>query len=391
VRSGFDTAEGREGSNPWRRRRALVAAVLAVLALAIVACGDDDDSSSGGDGGSSTSGSSDSGGGEEKVNAQLLNSFMGNTWRPVMMRSAELLATRAPLDARIEELKLVTSDNTAAAQNAALNNMLLDPPDMVLIDASSPTASNQTIQKVCDAGSVVISFDNPVTAPCAWKILVDFKTMGVIYAKWMAEVLDGKGKVFLDMGLPGTSTSEEFGASALDTLAAEAPDIEVERYYGKFAAGAEQSGVANLVSANKDVAGIISFAYGAPAQQALEKAGVDPVPMTTFSYNEGMIWCNDHDVPCLLGSSPAYISGEAMRLGLDVIDGKKTGEPTTVFFASPFFLKGTDVQPDTDAEVYPVEDYVEPDLDPGTTIPLSPEWSDPLLTPEEVLEPPNIG
>jgi ribose transport system substrate-binding protein len=235
-----------------------------------------------------------------------------------------------------------------------------------------------------------VSFDNPVTAPCAWKILVDFKTMGVVYAKWMAKVLNGKGKVFVDKGLPGTSTSEEFGASALDTLKAY-PGITVKTYYGKFAAGAEQSGVANLASANKDVKGIISFAYGAPAQQALQKAGVAPVPMTTFSYNEGMIWCKDHNVPCLLGSSPAYISGEAMRLGLDVLGGKRKGQPTTVFFPSPFFLSGTKVQPESKNPVKPVADYAEPSLDPGTTIPLSPDWAQPKLTAGEVLKPPSVG
>jgi ribose transport system substrate-binding protein len=353
--------------------------VAAALSLGVTACGSDDSSSS-----SSSSDNAAQGSGE-KVNVSLLNSFMGNTWRPVMMRSAELLAAQPPLNERVKELKLVTSDNTAGAQNAALNNMLLQKPDLILIDASSPTASNQTIEKVCKAGVTVVSFDNPVSAPCAWKILVDFKTMGVIYAKWMAEVLDGKGKVFVDRGLPGTSTSAEFGASALNTLK-QYPDIEVKTYYGKFAAGAEQSGVANLASANKDVKGIISFAYGAPAQKALEKAGIAPVPMTTFAYNEGMLWCADHKVPCLLGSSPAYISGEAMRLGLDVIDGKRKGTPTTVFFPSPFFATNTDVKPDTKAPVKDVDEYAEPDLDPGTTIPISPDWA--KLTAEEVLKPP---
>jgi ribose transport system substrate-binding protein len=373
--------------NTPKARRLLAVALSGVIACTAVACGSDSDSDSGAAG--STSASSDSASSGKKIEVSLLNSFMGNTWRPVMMRSAELLAERPPLNARIESLKLVTSDNTAGAQNAALNNMLLQRPDLVLIDAASPTASNQTIEKVCKADVTVVSFDNPVTAPCAWKILVDFKSMGVIYAKWMAKVLDGKGTVFVDKGLPGTSTSEEFGASALDTLKG-FPDIDVKTYYGKFAAGAEQSGVANLASSNKDVKGIISFAYGAPAQKALEKAGIKPVPMTTFSYNEGMLWCKDNpEVPCLLGSSPAYISGEAMRLGLDIIDGKRKGAPTTVFYDSPFFLSGTDVQPETKAPVKAVDEYAEPDLDPGTTIPLSPDWA--KLSPEEVLKPPSVG
>jgi ribose transport system substrate-binding protein len=337
--------------------------------------------------GSGSSGGGGTGKGGGKADIDLLNSFLGNTWRPVMMRSAQLLATRPPLSARVAKLKLVTSDNSAAGQNAALNNMLLQKPDVILIDASSPTASNQTIQKVCQAGVTVVSFDNPVTAPCAWKILVDFKTMGVIYAKWMAKVLNGKGKIFLDMGLPGTSTSAEFGASALTTLK-QYPGIQVKKYYGKFAAGAEQSGVASLASANKDVKGIISFAYGAPAEKALQQAGIAPVPLTTFSYNEGMLWCKDHHVPCLLGSSPAYISGEAMRLALDVRDGKRKGPARTVFYPSPFFLSGTNVKPDTKNPVKPVDKYAEPGLDPGTTIPLSPDWAH--LTANEVLQPPNI-
>jgi ribose transport system substrate-binding protein len=357
-----------------------VIAVAVAVSVTVAACGGDDSSSD--------SGSPAASGGNDKAQVSLLNSFMGNTWRPVMMRSAELLATRPPLNAQVEKLKLVSSDNTAGAQNAALNNMLLQKPDVILIDATSPTASNQTIEKVCKAGVTVVSFDNPVTAPCAWKILVDFKTMGVVYAKWMAKVLDGKGKVFVDKGLPGTSTSAEFGASALDTLK-QYPDIEVKTYYGKFAAGAEQSGVASLASANKDVKGIISFAYGAPAQKSLEKAGIKPVAMTTFAYNEGMLWCKDHpDVPCLLGSSPAYISGEAMRLGLDVRNGKRKGPATTVFFPAPFFVSGTDVQPETKNPIKPVDEYAEPTLDPGTTIPLSPDWA--KLTADEVLAPPNI-
>ena len=113
-----------------------------------------------------------------------------------------------------------------------------------------------------------------------------------------------------------------------------------------------------------------------------------PVPLTTFSYNQGMIWCNTHKVPCLLGSSPAYISGEAMRLGVSIVNGQRTGSPTTVFYPSPFFLSGTSVQPQTTGTVLPVSKYVQPTLNPGITIPLSPPWAN--LTASEVLKPPSL-
>src|SRR2546428_9145326 len=44
----------------------------------------------------------------------------------------------------------------------------------LLVDASSPTALNASIQRACDAGVIVISFDQVVTADCAYKIDSDF-------------------------------------------------------------------------------------------------------------------------------------------------------------------------------------------------------------------------
>jgi ribose transport system substrate-binding protein len=203
----------------------------------------------------------------------------------------------------------------------------------------------------------------------------------------MASIVHGKGLLFLDRGLAGTSTSANFTNAALAVLK-QYPGITVKSYYSNFAAGAEQSGVANLISSNPHVAGIISFAYGAPAEQALQHAGVAPVPLTTFSYNQGMVWCQQHKVPCLLGSSPAYISGEAMRLGIDVLNGTRKGPPTTVFYPSPMFLSGTTIQ-STTSPVYPVAKYARPDLNPGITIPLSPTWAN--LTATEVLTPPHVS
>jgi ribose transport system substrate-binding protein len=376
--------DGPHGSGVGRRSRRLLLMLTVVgAATAIAACGSSSNSSSSGSSSDAASTSSSHG----NISAVLINGYLANTWRPVMIRTAQLLVQRSPLNSQISSLKVIETDNTAQSQNAALNNVLLNPPKLVLIDASSPTGSNQTIQRVCQAGVTVVSFDNPVTAPCAWKILVNFQQLGVVYAQWMATVLHGKGLVFLDRGLAGTSTSANFTTAALNVLN-KYPGITVKSYYSNFEAGAEQSGVANLVSSNPHVAGIISFAYGAPAEEALEHAGVKPVPLTTFSYNQGMIWCLRNKVPCLLGSSPAYISGEAMRLGVSVINGERKGPPTTVYYQSPFFVSNTTVQPQTSAPVLTVAKYAQPTLNPGITIPLSPPWAN--LTPSEVLTPPSL-
>jgi ribose transport system substrate-binding protein len=62
---------------------------------------------------------------------------------------------------------------------------------------------NPTIEKACAAGIVVVSFDQAVTADCAYKLESDFDTMANNQAEWMATVLDGKGKVLMDRGACG--------------------------------------------------------------------------------------------------------------------------------------------------------------------------------------------
>lgn len=353
------------------------------LALTVVACGGSStDSSTGTSAGAATEGSA------EKARVVLMNNFMGNSWRPVMMRSAELLAEVPPLDAHVEDLKLVVTDNSAAAQNAALNSALLDKPDLILIDAANATASNQTIEKVCKAGVVVVSFDVNVTAPCAWKIGIDFHDMGTVAGKWMAETIGGEGTVFLDLGQAGAQSAADWADGAKEALA-DYPDINIKTYYGEFSEGAEQAAVANLVATNPDVKGLLTHGYGPPAQRALKKAGKDYVPMTGFAYAGTVNFCAENPtVPCLIRSSPSWVSGSAMQLGLDVISGKEQGPARFVTLAAPWFASG-DVTPDTKDEVIAVSDGAEPSLNPGLMLPLSPSWAQ--LDTEEVLQKPNVG
>lgn len=372
----------------WLARLAVLAAMCVALA-AVAACGSNDDEGSSGSATSTSGGAgADGEAGGERADVVLLNNFMGNTWRPVMMRSAELLARVPPLSESVESLRLVVTDNSASAQNAALNSALLDKPDLILIDAANATASNQTIAKVCDAGVVVVSFDVNVTAPCAWKIGIDFEEMGAVAARWMAEEIGERGTVFLDLGQAGAASGADWARGARGVLS-EYPDITVKTYYGEFSQGAEQSAVANLVATNPDVAGLLTFGYGPPAQKALRQAGKDYVPMTGFSYAESVNFCAENsDVPCLLRSSPTWVSGSAMQLGVDVINGRQTGEAGFVILDAPWF-HGGDVQPDTRYEVIPVADGADPSLNGGLMLPLSPSWA--RLDTAEVLEQPNVG
>jgi ribose transport system substrate-binding protein len=72
-----------------------------------------------------------------------------------------------------------TADKEVPTQAAQIQNLILQGYDAIVINASSPDALNGAIKQACDAGIVVVSFDGTVTEPCAWRVVVDFKDMGL--------------------------------------------------------------------------------------------------------------------------------------------------------------------------------------------------------------------
>src|SRR6476646_9355287 len=102
----------------------------------------------------------------------LSNNFVGNDWRQQMLRSADVAVKKPPLAGRVE-LTIQNVENTTEAQIASLNNIIRSHPDAIVVDAGSGVGLNPTIEKACAAGIVVVSFDQVVTADCAYKLSSD--------------------------------------------------------------------------------------------------------------------------------------------------------------------------------------------------------------------------
>src|SRR4051794_31421220 len=264
----------------------------------------------------------------------LSNNFVGNDWRQQMERVATVAVGKAPLAGRVD-LKIENAEGTVQAQINSLSNIIRQKPDAILIDASSAEALNPTIQKACDAGIVVISFDQTVSAECAYKLHSDFDIMANNQAEWMATMLGGKGKVLMDRGLPGTPISELF-VKNFSAVLEKYPGIEIVGYFnGNYAAGPEQEGVASLLAAHPEVDGIFTQAYGTGAIKALQDAGRPLVPVAAAAFNGTAVTCaTTPGAKCILGANPPYLSAEAIKLAVEILDGKKPAEKT-VLFKSP--------------------------------------------------------
>jgi ribose transport system substrate-binding protein len=243
----------------------------------------------------------------------LSNNFAGNDWRQQMLRSAQLATEKGPLAGRVI-LKIENTENTIQAQTASLNNIIRAKPNAILIDAGSDTALNPVIKRACNEGIVVVSFDQPVTAPCAYKVAADWPWIARITAEWLAKILNGKGEILMDRGLAGAPNATTF-VDGYEEVLKKYPNIKVIGYFnGNYAIGPEQAGVASQLAAHPHVDGVLTQGYGTGAIKAEQDAGRSVVPVTAVSYNGTAVTCaQTAGAKCILGVNPSWISAEALR------------------------------------------------------------------------------
>ena len=313
----------------------------------------------------------------------LSNNFVGNDWRQQMERVAQVAVTKAPLKDQVT-LKIENAEGTVQAQINSLTNIMRAKPDAIIIDAASGTALNPVIERACAAGIVVVSFDQVVTADCAYKLESNFDVMSHNQAAWMATVLGGKGDIFMDRGLAGAPISDRLEKGFEDVLKAY-PDIHITGFYNSnYALGPEQAGVASLLAAHPHVDGIFSQAYGTGAMKALQDAGRPLVPIAGAAFNGTAVQCaQTAGAKCVLGPNPPYLSAEAIKLAIAVIEGAKPADKT-VLYETPGLTTDpvkADYLPGSSVEKIEAGKNAFPDLSPALSLPISPDWV--TITPAE--------
>lgn len=372
------------------RRRALPVTVLAcLLAVVFAACGSSDsDSDSSGSGstggGAATTADGGGSGGGEKVKMVISNNFLGNDFRPQMLKLAELTARQPPFDG-VVELEIVNAENTTQAQVASINNIIQGRPDVLLVDAGSPTALNPALKRACAAGIRVISFDQVVTEQCAWKVAQSHADGQLLVGQWMAQTLGNRGKILLDRGLPGAPVSREIEDAFKRGLEVGGGGIEIAgEFDGKYAPGPEQQGISQLLVGNRDAAGVMTQGYCNPAFKAFRQAGIATVPATTcYGYNGELVGCVKERAQCAVLAGPPTVVQIAMKLGLDAAQGRETPPtseqvpvPVTLFVTNADEFRPTENPGEIAIEQIELGKNAYEELPPGLALPFSLEEYD---------------
>lgn len=203
------------------------------------------------------------------------NNYAGNSWRQAMLNSFDIVSKKAVADGVVAAADVfTTADQEVPTQAAQIQNLILQGYDAIVINAASPDALNGAIQQACDAGIVVVSFDGIVTAPCAYRVVVDFEAMGKQEVEEMAKFQPDGGNLLEIRGLAGTSIDDAIHKGILEGVAAHPEFKIVNSVTGNWDQTTAQKAVATVLPSLPDIVGIVDQGgdgYG--AAQAFAAAG----------------------------------------------------------------------------------------------------------------------
>ncbi len=219
----------------------------------------------------------------------LSNNYAGNSWRQAMLKSWDKVTKQAVADGVVAAADaFTTGENQATEQAAQIQNLILQGYNAIVINAASPTALNGAVKEACDAGIIVVSFDGIVDEPCAWRIAVDFKTMGANQLDYLAE--KGKSGNLLEIrGLAGVFVDDAIHSGIEAGVAKHTQFKIVGSVHGDWSQEVAQKAVAGILPSLPEIAAVVTQGgdgYG--AAEAFKAAG-RPIPTIIMGKPPGRV------------------------------------------------------------------------------------------------------
>jgi ribose transport system substrate-binding protein len=267
--------------------------------------------------------------GGSDVTIGLSNGYFGTEWRNQMIAGAQEQFEIYKAAGKAGKLVVQQAGADVSQQIADIRNMIRANVSVITVNANSATALNGVINEAKQANIPVVSFDQRVTNPYAINVTVDHYTWGQRYAKWIAETLQGKGKVVVMDGLPGHPAAEARRKAALDTFKLY-PNIEVVwSGYGNWDHAKAQAVMATVIAAQPQIDGaFVEDSMGLGVLRAFQNAH-RPIPVMTAEAQKSFLlaWKKEleagTDMKAYAQPNPPDISRNAIGLAVRLAAGKK--------------------------------------------------------------------
>lgn len=225
------------------------------------------------------------------------NSFAGNSFRQVMVKSWNDGAAAARAEGLVGDTTVISANNSAPEQAAQIQNLILEGYDAIVINAASPTALNGVVKQACDSGIVVVAFDGIVTEDCAYIVNYSWTQVGKSQVDYLSERLGGKGTLLEVRGIAGNSVDADISNGVHEALTAFADMKIAGSVHGDFTQTVAQREVAGILPTLPPIDAVVTQGgdgYG--TAQAFAAAGRE-TPIIIMGNREDELgwWKQQHD------------------------------------------------------------------------------------------------
>ena len=259
----------------------------------------------------------------------LSNGYFGTEWRNQMIAGAQDQFEAYKAKGMAGKLVVQQAGADVNQQIQDIRNMIRQGVAAITVNANSATALNGVINEAKKAGIPVISFDQAVTNRYALNVTVDHYQWGKRYAEWLAQTLDGKGKVVVLDGIPGHPAAEARKKAAFDTFK-QHPGIDVVwSGYGMWDHAKAQSTMATVIAAQPEIDGaFVEDSMGLGVLRAFQNAHRKIPAMTGEAQKAFLLaWKGEldagHAMKAFAQPNPPDISRNAIGIAVRLAAGRK--------------------------------------------------------------------
>ena len=302
-------------ASPFTRRRLLGSMAAVGAAGFLSACG--------------SSGSSPSTGGSGKKSGFKIaveDGYTGNTWRTQTNTDMLNVSKQLQQQGVISSFNLLTSPNDASTQLTHIQSMIASQPDAILFAPVTNASAQTAVTRIKAAGIPAYIIVDPAPTPQALNIVGGDNTWWAVQAEWLAEQLNGHGKILEVTGLPGNGSDIVRQASVKKVLA-KYPGIQVVKSVpGNWDPGVARTAVAAVLPTLPAIDGILTQDIMATGIIQAFKAANRPLPkVMTGDYTVAFLklWKTMPDLKSIGVPYTPTVGSDALKIVVQMLKGKK--------------------------------------------------------------------
>lgn len=216
---------------------------------------------------------------------------------------------------------------------AILEDLIQQGVDAICVAPVDANAIVPYIDKVREAGIVLVDYDIDTEAQCDAKVLSDNAAGGAMAADYLVQEMGTEGKVLILTEVPGVTTAEERIAGFKDRMAEIAPNVEMVEQLSNGTRDTHRATTENMLQAHPDITGIFCFmgdnslgAYTACKtnnRQDVLIAGYDATPeQLDIMKNDGP----DCNLICSVALYPKKIGYVALETAYNILEGEEISD-----------------------------------------------------------------